>query len=105
MIIKFDGREYEFDTATGITVKEAMPIKLHTGHGVRSWWKAVAELEPEACQGLLWLLKRRNGETCDMASLDFDIVVFLNAFNEAGAAEAKPAPKARKGSSGNANTG
>lgn len=88
MIVDWDGKKYEFDLAAGITVKEAVPVKLHTGLGVKSFWRAVSELEPEACQGLLWILKRRNGEVCDMASLDFDIVAFVNAFNAAGADEA-----------------
>lgn len=100
MLIKFQGAEYQYE-AGGITVKEAIAIKAHTGHGLKTWSSAVDDMDPESIQALFWVIRSRNGQIGEpIESLDFPIVEFLDAyfaaFNEAAKATKRtaPAPKA-----------
>lgn len=97
MIIKWDGKDYPF-VGGKTDVQEAITIKLYTGHGLVSWGKAIFDGDPQAVQALLWLIKKRNGETCEISSLNFDVMALINAYADAMVADKKPeddaAPKA-----------
>lgn len=102
MIITWQGKPYAFEPGN-VTVREATTIKLHTGHGLISWQKAIWDADPQSVAALMWLVKARNGEAAEIAMLDFDVMAFLNAYGEAvttdlaTAAAADAAPKADSG--------
>jgi hypothetical protein len=93
--IKWEGKEYAYSPGE-VRVKEGIVIKVHTGLGLLSWERACRDLDPQAIQALLWLIKSRNGEPCEVAMLDFDILAFMTAYGEAmqSLPEPEPAPKA-----------
>lgn len=99
MIVKWQGKDYTYEPGN-ITVREAIAIKLYTGCGLVSWQAAVRDADPQAMQALLWLVKSRNAEPCEMASLDFDVMAFLDAYvtailaDKELAAAVESAPKA-----------
>lgn len=78
-VIEWEGATYSYDPQQ-IDVQTAVAIKLHTGMGLRSWSKAVDDWDPVAVQALLWAVKKQNGETCHMASLNFSIADFMAVF-------------------------
>lgn len=80
--IDFEGRTWPLDFPN-LRVSEAIVIKTHTGFGVKSWLDAVGDFDPAACQALFWLCKVRNGEPCNIATLDFDLFAFMAAFEAA----------------------
>lgn len=82
MIIDWQGKPYTFEPGN-VTVREATTIKLHTGHGLISWQKAIWDADPQSVAALMWLMKARNGEATEIAMLDFDVMAFLNAYGEA----------------------
>ena len=88
MQFEFEDKTYTYDPA-GLDVRTAMVIKVHTGHGLKSWNEAVQELEPDAVQALFWAVKQQNGEPCEIASLNFSIPDFMAAFETAFLADTK----------------
>lgn len=102
MIIDWQGKPYAFEPGN-VTVREATTIKLHTGHGLISWQRAIWDAEPQSVAALMWLMKARNGDAVEIATLDFDVMAFLNAYGEAVTADlaadaaVDPAPKAGSG--------
>jgi hypothetical protein len=105
LIVKWAGKDYSYDPS-GVTVAEAVLIKNHTGYGLVSWERACRDADPQAIQALLWLIKRRNGEVCEPASLDFDVIAFLAAYGEAVQAEndRKAADEGKADSPGDGST-
>lgn len=97
MIINWLGKAYAYDQK--VTVEDAITIFDHTGLGVISWQVAINDAKPRAVQALMWLLKSRNGEPCEisMAGRGADIMEFLNAYAEgmlAASAPVETGPKA-----------
>jgi len=82
MEFEFEGRKWSYDPSV-IDVASAIVIKGHTGHGLRSWSVAVDDWDPAAIQALYWVVKHQNGERCEIASLNFSIGDFMEAFTPA----------------------
>lgn len=71
MIIKVtvEGSEYEWDTER-LLVAEARELKVHTGFTPPRWLMALDEGDPDAIAGLIYLARKRAGETLRFSDLD-----------------------------------
>ncbi|MFF9310079.1 hypothetical protein ACF1BS_04125 [Streptomyces sp. NPDC014748] len=67
--LKVEGTVYEWDTER-LLVAEARELKLHTGFTPPRWLAAVDESDPDALAGLIYLAKKRAGETLRFSDLD-----------------------------------
>lgn len=72
MKITVDGKTYDHD-ANRLPVSEAILLGQLTGMTFKAWQTGLAEMDPVALKGLVYLIKLRAGERPDWASLDFDI--------------------------------
>lgn len=72
MKITVDGKTYDHD-ARKFPVSEAIILSQLTGMTLAKWQAALAESDPVAVKGLVYLIKLRAGEKPDWISLDFDI--------------------------------
>jgi hypothetical protein len=89
VIIKLtvEGAEYEWDTDR-LLVAEARELKQYTGFRPNKWLEAVDEGDPDAMAGLIYLAKKRAGETLRFSDLDtlnyadFDLEVVPPAVEE-----------------------
>jgi hypothetical protein len=88
MKVTVDGSTYDYD-ANRLMVSEAMEIQEKTGLNLRRWNEGLQEMDARAVKGLIYLLKRRAGETVDWASLDFDIGTLDMSDDEPAAASPK----------------
>ena len=90
--ITFDGETYEW---TGkIMLSEMSVIQYHTGYHYVDFMASLDRGEGPSLQALLSLLKKHKLQPCDIKTLDFDIVAFMEAFGAAAAeAEAKAKEK------------
>lgn len=79
MRFSWEGREYLWDFSR-ITVSQAIVITNHTGQGLTSWQTACEQMDPKSLQALLWAVKAQNGEKCEIGSLDFPMMQFVEAF-------------------------
>ncbi|RPE44165.1 hypothetical protein EDD90_7395 [Streptomyces sp. Ag109_O5-1] len=64
---------YEFD-GDHLLLAEAREIKTYTGMTLPKWSRGIDEMDPDAIQSLIYLAKKRAGETLrysDLDSLDF----------------------------------
>lgn len=104
MIINWQGKAYSYDQK--VKVADAITIFDHTGLGLISWQLAINDAKPRAVQALLWLVKSRNGEPCEiaMAGLNDDLMEFLNAYAEGMLAAAAPVESGPKADSADPST-
>ena len=100
MIINFEGETYEW---TGrVMVSEEAIIHRHTGMHYVDWLQSIEHGDGRSIQTFLWLLKKHKGAGCEITTLDFDMVAFMEAFGnavmeeEAAKAAKDKAPKARR---------
>lgn len=70
MKLKIDGTVYDFDQDR-LMLSEAMAVQVATGMKVPQWQKALGEMDAYALGALVWLLRRRAGET-DLRFEDVD---------------------------------
>lgn len=71
MIIKLtvEGTSYEWDSER-LLVAEARELKLHTGFTPPRWLAALDEQDPDALAALIYMAKKRAGETLRFSDLD-----------------------------------
>ena len=71
MIVKLtvEGTEYEWDTDR-LLVAEARELKTYTGFTPPRWLAALDEDDPDAIAGLIYMAKKRAGETLRFSDLD-----------------------------------
>ncbi|MYR84088.1 hypothetical protein GTY41_03795 [Streptomyces sp. SID685] len=67
--LKVEGVEYEWD-GDRLLVAEARELKVHTGFTPGRWLAAVDEGDPDALAALIYLAKKRAGETLRFSDLD-----------------------------------
>lgn len=64
-------KSWQFDDEK-ITLGEAFQIKSGTGLALKPFFEGVNEMDPLCLQGLIWWLRRRDGEaSLSMADVDF----------------------------------
>jgi hypothetical protein len=88
MIVEYDGKKYEFDMDE-ITVQQAKIIKTYCGLNMATISDALEEADPDAMAALFWLMKQQNGERVQIQTVDFKLLKFANALNEASERESK----------------
>lgn len=88
MIVRFEDKDYEFDIE-GMTVSEARYIKKVTGFSIRGLIEGMSEVDPDALVAAYWLMQKQNGVVVDMNKVDFALLKFGEALNDAFAAEDK----------------
>ncbi|GHA01520.1 hypothetical protein ACFOOM_12100 [Streptomyces echinoruber] len=71
MIVKLtvEGTQYEYD-GDRLLVAEARELKAHTGFTPPKWFAALDESDPDAIAFLIYLAKKRAGETLRFSDLD-----------------------------------
>lgn len=72
MKIKVDGQDYEYDE-NRLMLTEAMEIQEKTGLNLKRWQAGLSEMDAYAVKALLYLLKKRAGESPDWQTLDCNI--------------------------------
>lgn len=91
ILIFFDGSTYAWDG--DLTVREDAVVAAATGLHFGKWIRVLEDPENDkyilALQALLWILKKRAGEPCDIKNLDFSIGAFAKAVGDAMVAAAE----------------
>lgn len=89
MIIKFGGRDWEFEHEA--TLQQGIVIQSYTGMSINAWEKSLEEIDkPEFLKSLAavyWLMLAQNGETAPIAEVDFPMRKFIDAYGDALAAD------------------
>jgi len=74
-----DGEKYEFDDDR-LDVSEVRDLRKVTGFGFVEFWQNFAEVDPDCVAGLVWLTRRRNGETdLRFTEVNFDFMEFVGS--------------------------
>jgi hypothetical protein len=87
-----EGVVYEFD-GDHLLLAEARELKTYTGMTLPKWSAGVDEMDPDAIQALIYLAKKRAGETLrfsDLDSLDFADIELEPMDDEEEATEGEP---------------
>jgi hypothetical protein len=104
MKVTYDGADYDFDFDE-ITVQQAKTIKDRCKMTLRGLEEGLAEGDADALRALYWLMLCNTGITEDIDTVDFKIVKFSKALQDATAArdeelaaaeKAKTAPRKAK---------
>lgn len=56
-----------------LTVADAFIIKNGTGLALKPFFEGIAEMDPLCLQGLVWFLRRKDGEQVALTDVDFAI--------------------------------
>ena len=90
-----DGNKYAFDPDT-ITTLEAIELKKMTGYTVPAWSEAMGEMDAEAFRALVWLARKRAGDTPPgrYSDFDFPLVEVAQSFEVDEEDEQDPTPAA-----------
>lgn len=96
MKIEWEGSTYTYEPED-IDIKQATVIKMHTGMGLVSWERACNDMEPAACQALMWVIKAQNGEITSVSEINCKPMKLIMAIGAGYVAESKnktqdPAP-------------
>ncbi|MGV4984512.1 hypothetical protein ACVB8X_13910 [Streptomyces sp. NRAIS4] len=92
MIVKLtvEGESYEFDTDR-LLVAEARELKTYAGFTPPKWYAAIGDDDPDALAFLIYLAKKRAGETLRFSDLDsLDYADFELEFVQPPAAQEQP---------------
>jgi hypothetical protein len=93
MRVTYEGKEYSFDLEE-ITVAQARTIKTSCGLSLMALENGLTEGDADALRAVFWLMLCQNGENADIDRVDFKIVKFARAIDEAATAKDDPGPKA-----------
>jgi hypothetical protein len=101
MKIEFEDKTYDVEV-DALDLDEAMFIKVKFGFTLRGWQSALEESDPSALLALYWLMLKQNGTRVDPDRVNFKVVKFIEAFDQAQKAEPvkdeTPTRQPRKGS-------
>jgi hypothetical protein len=87
MVITWKDEEYNFDI-DDLTVAQAKVIKAHCGLTLMGLVEALRVGDPDGLRAAFWLMHAQSGKGCNIDTVDFKIVDFLNAITAASKAEA-----------------
>lgn len=90
MKIVVEGTPYEYDP-NRLSVNEGIEMEKVTGLAWADLQRGLGVMQPVAVKGLVWLLKRRAGESPDWSTLDFEMGAF--DVEDDPAPEVAPGPK------------
>lgn len=97
--LEWEGKAYTYDSE-GIEIRHAIVIKNHTGLNLQPWEMALNEGDPQAWQGMMWLMKQQNGEITQIATENFPVVKYMNVFREAAARAEEEEARQKKSEAG-----
>lgn len=80
--VQWENKEYLFDPED-IDVRQGIAIQYGTGMTLKAFNEGIQEVDVHAWQALMWLMKDQNGETCNIADLNFKVNAFSTAINDA----------------------
>jgi hypothetical protein len=86
MLINWKDEEFNFDLDE-MTVAQAKVIKVHCQFTLLGLVNALKVGDPDALRAAFWLMHVQSGKTCNIDTIDFKIVEFLNALTDASKAE------------------
>lgn len=86
MIIEFEGRQWQWDPDSDVTVKEATVLRLAFGMSLSDWLDGLKQLDERSWTFQYWLLRKRNGIVEPIADLDFGLLTFVRAYADAAKA-------------------
>ena len=81
-VVHFEGQDYNFDIEA-LDLAQARSIKRQTGMSIRKLLDGLADLDPEALAALYWLMLAQNGKATDISKVNFKILEFGVALNDA----------------------
>jgi hypothetical protein len=82
MLVDYDGTEYDFDVEN-ITLKQAKAIKDSCGLTLHGLEVGIEEGDPDALRAMFWLMQVSSGVKTSLEDVDFKIVKFSKAIDEA----------------------
>jgi hypothetical protein len=86
MEVLYEDQTYIFDFDE-ITVQQAKVIKVHCGMTLKGLEDGLADGDADALRALYWLMMVTNGEKANIDTIDFKIVRFSKAIQDAAAKE------------------
>lgn len=81
--IKFEGREWLWDTDIRLTVKQGIAMHLAHGMTVTDWLGGLKTGDARSWQCTYWLMLQKNGVIKPLADCDFELFDFMSAYGEA----------------------
>jgi hypothetical protein len=82
MEVDYEGKVYDLDFDE-VTVQQAKVIKVHCGLSLKGLEQGLADGDADALRALFWLMTVNSGETASIDTIDFKIVKFSKAIQEA----------------------
>lgn len=70
--VTFKGEDLGTFSDRRVTTSESILMKQRTGLSMKAFLEGIGELDGEAMNALVWLLKFRKGETVDAKTLSFE---------------------------------
>lgn len=96
MKVMWEDREFEF-SLDDMDVQQAKVIKSHCGFTMLGLLEGLRQIDPDAVRAAFWLMHAQSGVPCDIDRVNFKIVDFADALNEATAAEQAIIAEANEG--------
>lgn len=93
LLVHFEDQDYTLDLDE-IDVAQARHIKRQTGMSLLAFQEALQEVDPDALVAAYWLMMAQNSKAVDMNRVNFKIVKFAAALDDAGKREAAENPTA-----------
>lgn len=88
MIVNYEGEDYDFDFDE-ITVQQAKTIKRECGLTLKGLEDGLSEGDADCLRALFWLMMVNSGIKSDINTVDFKIVKFSKALQDASEKERK----------------
>ncbi len=70
--VTLDGKTWTLDE-DDLTLQDAFLIKSGTGLALKPFFQGLADMDPHALQGLVWFLRRKDGEQIGIGEVDFKV--------------------------------
>lgn len=86
MLVHYEDKDYEFDI-DDLDVVQATMLKRKYGITLLSLQKGLLEGDADALRAVYWLMLAQNGQRVNIDSVQFKIVKFANAIQDAVEAE------------------
>lgn len=88
MKVLWEGNEYTFDLDE-IEVEQACAIKTNWNLTLMGLDRGLNDGDPDALTAIYWLMHVQSGKALSVRGINFKVVKFLNAIQEAGEREEK----------------
>lgn len=82
MLVHYEGKDYEFDI-DDLDIVQATMLQRKYKLNLLSLQRGLLEGEPDALRAVYWLMLMQNGQRVNIDNVQFKIVKFANAIQEA----------------------